>query len=134
MHRRDQLRAEEVLQKKLFGYPNVEMCWDQVCTKIGGQDQVEKIRLRNVKTGEEQEIWVEGVFVAVGIQPNSEAWQGLLELDENGYICAGEDGRTSVPGIFAAGDVRTKRLRQIVTAVADGANAVTSVQEYLNRG
>ena len=134
VHRRDQLRAEEVLQKKLFGYPNVEMCWDQVCTKIGGQDQVEKIRLRNVKTGEEQEIWVDGVFVAVGIQPNSEAWQGLLELDENGYICAGEDGRTSVPGIFAAGDVRTKRLRQIVTAVADGANAVTSVQEYLNRG
>ena len=72
------------------------------------------------------------MFIAVGITPNSEAYRGLVEMDGGGYLVAGEDGKTSVPGIFAAGDVRTKQLRQIVTAVADGANCVTSVERYLN--
>ena len=129
VHRRDQLRAEEILQKKLSQFSNVEMCWNQVCEKIKGQDQVEKVCLRNTKTGEEREIAVDGVFIAVGIHPNSEAFQGVLDMDESGYIRAGEDGCTNIPGIFAAGDVRTKKLRQIVTAVSDGANAVSSVQE-----
>ena len=133
VHRRDQLRAEEILQKKLSQFSNVEMCWNQVCEKIEGQDQVEKVCLRNTKTGEEREIAVDGVFIAVGIHPNSEAVQGVLDMDESGYIRAGEDGCTNIPGIFAAGDVRTKKLRQIVTAVSDGANAVSSVQEYLSR-
>ena len=133
VHRRDQLRAEEILQKKLSQFSNVEMCWNQVCEKIEGQDQVEKVCLRNTKTGEEREIAVDGVFIAVGIHPNSEAFQGVLDMDESGYIRAGEDGCTNIPGIFAAGDVRTKKLRQIVTAVSDGANAVSSVQEYLSR-
>ena len=133
VHRRDQLRAEEILQKKLSQFSNVEMCWNQVCEKIEGQDQVEKVCLRNTKTGEEREISVDGVFIAVGIHPNSEAFQGVLDMDESGYIRAGEDGCTNIPGIFAAGDVRTKKLRQIVTAVSDGANAVSSVQEYLSR-
>lgn len=133
VHRRDQLRAEEILQKKLSKFSNVEMCWNQVCEKIEGQDQVEKVCLRNTKTGEEREIAVDGVFIAVGIHPNSEAFQGVLDMDESGYIRAGEDGCTNIPGIFAAGDVRTKKLRQIVTAVSDGANAVSSVQEYLSR-
>ena len=133
VHRRDQLRAEEILQKKLSQFSNVEMCWNQVCEKIEGQDQVEKVCLRNTKTGEEREIAVDGVFIAVGIHPNSEAFQGVLDMDESGYIRAGEDGCTNIPGIFAAGDVRTKKLRQIVTAVSDGANAVSSVQDYLSR-
>lgn len=133
VHRRDQLRAEEILQKKLSQFSNVEMCWNQVCEKIEGQDQVEKVCLRNTKTGEEREIAVDGVFIAVGIHPNSEAFQGVLDMDESGYIRAGEDGCTNIPGIFAAGDVRTKKLRQIVTAVSDGANAVSSDQEYLSR-
>ena len=78
-----------------------------------------------------QEKEIDGIFIAVGIHPNTAFVEGLLEMDEKGYIKAGEDGKTSVDGIFAAGDVRTKKLRQIITAVSDGANAVTSVQEYL---
>ncbi len=132
VHRRDRLRAEEILQKKLFEFSNVEFCWDQVCEKIEGQEQVDAVCLRNVKTQENRKIPVDGVFIAVGIHPNSEFCQGLLKMDENGYILAGEDGCTNVPGIFAAGDVRSKKLRQIVTAVSDGANAISSVQEYLN--
>ena len=77
---------------------------------------------------------MDGVFIAVGISPNSEAFKDSVDMDQGGYILAGEDGKTSVPGIFAAGDVRTKGLRQIVTAVADGANCVTSVERYLNEG
>lgn len=133
IHRRDQLRAEEILRRKLSEFSNVEMCWEQVCEKIEGEDQVERILLKNVKTGEYREISVDGVFIAVGIHPNSEFCQGILDMDESGYILAEEDGYTNVPGIFAAGDVRSKKLRQIVTAVSDGANAVSSVQEYLSR-
>ena len=89
-------------------------------------------RILNKKTGEKNDLAVDGVFVAVGITPNSEIFRGSVEMDPAGYIAAGEDGRTNVPGIFAAGDVRTKALRQIVTAVADGANCVASVEAYLN--
>ena len=87
--------------------------------------------VHNVKTDEGKTIAVDGVFIAVGILPNTEKFKGLVDLDESGYIIAGEDGVTSTPGIFAAGDIRTKNLRQVVTAVADGANAVASVQRYL---
>ena len=125
VHRRDQLRADDILQKRLFQFPNVVFCWNQVCEEIQGEEQVEAILLKNVK--------VDGVFVAVGIHPNSEPYQGLVNMDEGGYIVAGEDGKTNMPGIFAAGDVRTKKLRQIITAASDGANAVSSVQDYLSR-
>lgn len=131
VHRRDELRADKVLQDKLFKCANVEMVWDSVPTVIEGTDKVEDIKVHNVKTDEGKTIAVDGVFIAVGILPNTEKFKGLVDLDESGYIIAGEDGVTSTPGIFAAGDIRTKNLRQVVTAVADGANAVASVQHYL---
>ena len=133
VHRRDQLRADDILQKKLFQFPNVVFCWNQVCEEIQGEEQVEAVLLKNVKDGSSQRVKVDGVFVAVGIHPNSEPYQGLVDMDEGGYIVAGEDGKTNVPGIFVAGDVRTKKLRQIITAASDGANAVSSVQDYLSR-
>lgn len=131
VHRRDELRADKVLQDKLFKCANVEMVWDSVPTVIEGSDKVEDIKVRNVKTDEEKAIAVDGVFIAVGILPNTEKFKGLVDLDESGYIIAGEDCVTSTPGIFAAGDIRTKNLRQVVTAVADGANAVISAEKIL---
>ena len=106
------------------------MIWDSVVEEIEGGETVSGVVLKNKKTGETVKKAVDGVFIAVGITPNTYSFSHPLEMDAGGYIKAGEDCRTSVPGIFAAGDVRTKKLRQIVTAVADGANAVTSVQEY----
>lgn len=134
IHRRDQFRGAAILQKKLMELDNVEILWDSVVESIEGNGQVEQIRLKNKKTGEASAIEAEGIFIAVGILPNTEAFQGLAELDESGYIKAGEDGRTSLPGVFAAGDIRTKPLRQIITAAADGAAAVSSVQSYLLTG
>lgn len=131
VHRRDELRADKVLQDKLFKCANVEMVWNSVPTVIEGTDKVEALKVHDVKTDEEKAIAVDGVFIAVGILPNTEKFKGLVELNESGYIIADEDGVTSAPGIFAAGDIRTKNLRQVVTAVADGANAVTSAQRYL---
>ena len=131
IHRRDELRAARSLQEALFKLPNVEILWDTTVDEIGGGEQVEYLKLNHVKSGEKSEIKVDGVFVAVGIIPNSKAFEGFVEMDEKGYIKAGEDGCTSVAGVFAAGDVRTKQLRQIITAAADGANAVTSAERYL---
>lgn len=131
IHRRDSLRAAKSLQEKLTVLPNVEMIWDSVVERILGTGQTEGLVLRNVKSGEEKELAVQGVFVAVGIRPNSGDICKEAAKDEKGYYIAGEDCATSVPGIFAAGDIRTKQLRQIVTATADGANAVAGVQNYL---
>lgn len=131
IHRRDELRAARILQEALFKLPNVEILWDTVVEQIHGEEQVEGIRIKNKKTGEEDSLCLSGIFVAVGIIPDTKAFETLVKMDEKGYITAGEDGITSAAGIFAAGDVRKKTLRQIITAAADGANAVTSVQEYL---
>ena len=131
IHRRDELRAAKSLQEKLFACENTELLWDSVVTQIEGEDQVEGVRIRNVKTGEETSVTVQGVFIAVGTRPNSADICQEADRDGTGYFIAGEDCATSVPGIFAAGDIRTKRLRQIVTAVADGANAIGAVQRYL---
>ena len=130
IHRRDELRAAKSLQESLFSQENVEILWDTVADSIEGEGSVERLKITNVKTGEKSELALQGIFIAVGISPESRAFEGLVEMD-HGYIKAGEDGVTSVPGIFAAGDVRTKPLRQIVTAAADGANAVTSAERYL---
>lgn len=132
VHRRDQLRGAEILQKKLQALPNVELILDSVVQEIEGGEQVEKVILKNVKTGAESQILTEGVFIAVGIHPNTEVFAHLAKRDANGYFIAGETCETTTPGIFAAGDLRTKELRQIITAVADGANAVNSVQKYLS--
>lgn len=132
IHRRDELRAAAVLQEQLKKCENVDFLWDSEVLDIQGEDHVDCIRIHNKKTGEEKIIDVDGVFIAVGTIPNTSTITELLQLDKNGYIPASEDGKTEIPGIFAAGDIRTKQLRQIVTAVADGANVITSVQSYLN--
>jgi len=132
IHRRDELRGAKSLQKKLMEMENVEIIWDTVADSINGENKVESLSLTNKKTGEKREISVDGVFIAVGITPNTDGFEDFLELDAGKYIVAGEDGKTSRPGIFAAGDVRTKKLRQIITAVADGAVCVSSAEQYLN--
>lgn len=131
IHRRDELRAAGILQERLMELENVEILWDTVVDEIQGENKVESLLLTQKKTGEKKEFAVDGVFIAVGITPNSELVKGKLDLDEQGYIAAGEDGKTSEEGVYAAGDVRTKQLRQILTAASDGANCVTSVQNYL---
>ena len=108
------------------------MLWSRTLTSISGENgQVSSILTASTKGEGDREVAVSGVFMAVGIQPTNSLVEGQLELDRGGYILAGEDGRTSEPGVFAAGDLRAKQLRQIITACADGANCVTSVQDYL---
>ncbi len=131
IHRRDELRGAKSLQERVFKQDNIEILWDTVVEEILGNGQVESLKITNKKTGQQSDLSVQGIFIAVGIVPNSQSFEGLVEM-EKGYIKAGEDTKTSAAGIFAAGDVRTKPLRQIVTAAADGANAVTSVERYLS--
>ena len=130
-HRRDELRAARILQERLLSLPNVEMVWNSNLRKISGGTKVESATVVNKLDQSERTIPVSGVFIAVGIQPRSEFAKNHVAMDEKGYIIADETGATSIPGVFAAGDVRTKQLRQVVTAVADGANAVTSAEKYL---
>lgn len=131
VHRRDKLRGAKRLQERLQALENVEFVWNSETAAVEGNGQVEALRLRQTQTGEEKRLDVDGVFIAVGIAPESELYAGQLELDEQGYIRADESGQTSVPGVFAAGDVRTKALRQILTAASDGANCVASAERYL---
>ncbi len=131
IHRRNELRATKILQDELFALPNVEVIWDSVVKEIKGQDTVTGLNIENVKDHSQSDITIDGIFVAIGIHPSTDLFLNVVECDEQGYVIAGEDGATSAPGIFVAGDSRKKRLRQIVTAVADGANAVTSVQDFM---
>lgn len=131
VHRRDALRATKVLQEALFALPNVEMVWDSAVGEIKGEAQVESVVIENLKDGSRREIETDGVFIAIGLDPVTAAVKDTVALNEQGYIVAGEDTKTNVAGIFAAGDVRTTPLRQIITAMADGAVAVSQVQNYL---
>lgn len=126
IHRRDELRAAKVLQDAMFKTDNIEVIWNTTVESINGDDNVQSVTLKNKISGEISNLWLDGVFVAVGINPASEKFIPEVAADENGYIIAGEDCRTNVPYVYAAGDVRKKNLRQIITAAADGANAVTS--------
>ncbi len=130
VHRRDELRGAKILQDKLMALPNVEILYSHVVKRIQGEDGVEALVLENLKTGGESTLSVSGCFVAVGIRPDTELVRGLVSCDGEGYVLAGEDGVTDRPGIFVAGDIRKKPLRQIVTAVADGANAAVSADKY----
>lgn len=130
LHRRDELRGAMVLQEELKALPNVEILYSHVVEEIVGQDAVEHIRVKNLKSDEVFELPVAGVFVAVGIRPGTELVRNMVECDEGGYVIAGEDCATDVPGLYVAGDVRKKPIRQIITAVADGANAAVSVGNY----
>lgn len=131
IHRRDNFRAAKSLTERLMELENVEIIWDTVVEEIKGEEMVSSILIENKKTGQKEEKKVDGVFIAVGIEPNSAEFKNFVEQDESGYIKSDETGKTDKAGIFAAGDVRTKMLRQIVTAVSDGANAVTSAEKYL---
>lgn len=131
IHRRDEFRATKTLVSTLQSMENVEIVWNSVVEKIIGKDVVEKIKIQNVVTNEEKELPVEGIFVAVGTEPISSIYNGMLEMDSKGYIVAEEDCKTNVDGIFVAGDIRTKPLRQVITAVSDGANSITAVERYL---
>ena len=133
IHRRDKLRAGAVLEEQLKKLTNVEIVWNHIPLEILGNGAVEELLIKNVRTEEEQKLRVDGVFVAIGTMPSTELAKGLVEMDEQGYIIAGETGETGLPGFFVAGDIRTKQLRQIVTAVADGANAVTTAWNYIER-
>ena len=130
IHRRDTLRAAKSLQKKLLSLPNVEVVWDSEVKKIDGEEMVENISVYNNKTAKTSQLEVNGIFIAVGIIPNTELLKGMVDMDEKGYVLADETGKTSAPGIFVAGDVRRKPMRQIITAVADGANVINAIQNY----
>lgn len=132
IHRRDEFRGARILQERVMETENIELVLNSRVTEIRGDGKVESVLVHDNIEETEREICVQGVFIAVGIEPNTLAVNGIAKQDEQGYIIAGEDTRTSVPGIFAAGDVRTKKLRQVVTAAADGANAVASVERYLS--
>ena len=131
VHRRDTFRAAKTLVTRLTETENVELVYDSVVKEIKGKFKVEGLLLENKKTKEEREVAVDGVFIAVGMLPETKVYEGLVELDAAGYIVADETGVTSDPAVFAAGDIRTKALRQVVTAASDGANAVQSVERYL---
>lgn len=133
IHRRDALRAVKSLQEQLFAKENVEIIWNSEVTEICGTNAVEKIMVCNKKKQQTSELEVGGVFIAVGVVPNTEMFRGLVELDEQGYVKADEDCVTSRRGIYAAGDIRLKPMRQIITAVADGANAIYAVQREIEK-
>lgn len=131
IHRRNEFRGAKILQQQLLSLPNVEVIWDTVVDEIKGSNKVESIMLHNVKTGDRKEQEVQGIFIAVGNRPDTEIVADLVKRDEKGYIIAEETGVTSEEGIYVAGDVRTKALRQVVTAASDGANAVFALEKYL---
>lgn len=131
VHRRDALRADAALARRIAASPNIEMVWNSVVTGFEGAKALERAHIRDVKTGAESVLEVSGAFIAVGQTPQSELVRGQLELDGAGFIVAGEDTLTSIPGVFAAGDIRAKALRQVITAAADGAVAASMAGKYL---
>jgi thioredoxin reductase (NADPH) len=131
IHRRDQLRAGKVLQERAFAHPKLEFIWNTVVEEVLGDRLLEGLELRNVKTGQEANLKVDGVFVAVGLMPNSQCFRSTLEVDDVGYIIVDDSMSTSAPGIFAAGDIRRDSARQIAAAVGDGATAAMSAFRYL---
>lgn len=131
IHRRDSLRATKIYHEPLMKAENVEFIWDSTVTDYSVGERIDGVLLKNLKTGEESSLELDGVFVSIGRKPATSLFRDSLILDEGGYIVADESTKTNVPGVFAAGDVRTKELRQVVTAVADGAVAAHEAEIYL---
>ena len=134
VHRRDTLRATKVYHQPLMQAANIEFCWNSTVTELLHEEKLTGVKLKNVNTGVETTVPCDGVFISVGRKPATELAAGQLELDRSGYIIADETTKTSLPGVYSVGDVRTKPLRQVVTAVADGATAVHMAEEYLAGG
>lgn len=133
IHRRDELRGAMILQEELKALSNVEILYSHTVEEIRGEDSVENLLIKDVKTEQTRLLPVSGVFIAVGIHPYSELVRSLADCDEGGYVLAGEDCASSCAGIYVAGDIRKKPLRQIVTAVADGANAAVAAADFIRR-
>ena len=138
IHRRDELRAAKSIQEKAFANPKIEFFWDSVVEELGGDDILQWMKVKNVKTGEvrtveaDEEDGMFGVFGFIGTVPNSKLFEGILDMDERGYIRTDEDMHTNIPNVYAVGDVRIKSLRQVVTAAADGAIAAVQVERSLS--
>ena len=133
IHRRDRLRAPQIQQETLERAGNVEFIWDSQVKELRSEERLMGLVVENKNTLERRELSCAGVFIAVGQVPETGLYRGQVELDQSGYVMAGEDCRTNIPGVFAAGDLRAKPLRQIVTAAADGAVAASAAQEYLDK-
>ncbi|RLB70863.1 MAG: thioredoxin-disulfide reductase [Deltaproteobacteria bacterium] len=133
IHRRDQLRAEKIVQEKAFANPKIEFVWSHIPLEIVGEKEVEGVRVKDLKNEEERILPVAGVFIYVGMKADSDIIKDLVEVDAQGYIKAAEDTATSCPGLFAAGDVRQKPLRQVATAIADGATAAIMAEKYIDQ-
>jgi len=131
IHRRDSLRAEKIYEKALREAENIEFLWNSTVSELLHEGRLNGIRVADVQTGREREIPIDGLFISVGRKPATDLVKGQLDLDEAGYIVADESTRASIPGVFAVGDVRTKALRQVVTAVADGAVAAHFADQYI---
>lgn len=134
IHRRDSLRATKVYHDPLKKAENVEFRWNSKVTELLHDAKLTGVKIQNVHTGQEEEIAVDGLFISIGRQPATELFAGQLTLDEGGYIIAGESTQTEIPGVYAVGDVRTKQVRQIITAAADGASAAHHIEHYLLEG
>ncbi len=131
IHRKDELRASAALRDEAMADPKIKFNWSSVVTEVLGNGKVEGVKVKNLKTGEETKLEVDGVFVAIGYEPNTKVFEGNLELEPNGYIKVRNDTETSVPGVFAAGDVRDYKYRQAVTAAADGCKAVLDADRFI---
>lgn len=131
IHRRDELRAQQILQDRAFNNPKIEFIWDSVVESIEGDASVESVKIRNVKSNEESELPINGVFVYIGLIPNTDSVKHLDITDDEGWIITNDQMETTVPGLFAVGDVRQKHLRQIVTAASDGAIAGQAAFDYV---
>ena len=137
IHRRDELRAAKSIQEKAFANPKISFLWDTVVTKVDGDELLSSMTVKNVKTGEETVIEADeddglfGLFGFIGYNPNSQLFDGMIEM-QNGYIVTDADMHTNIPGVFAAGDIRVKSLRQVVTAAADGAIAAMQAEHYIS--
>lgn len=131
IHRRDQLRATKILQERAFNNDKIKFIWDSVVDEIKGKDAVEEVVVKNVKTGELSSVFVDGAFVAIGYTPKTDFVKELVKLNNQGYIITDDHMKTGIPGLFAAGDIRQKSLRQVVTAVADGAIAAVEAGRFI---
>ena len=132
VHRRNALRADKIYHQALMQTANVTFCWDSIVTELLHDKVLTGLRLQNIHTNQESILPCDGIFISVGRKPATDLVQGQLELDSNGYVTADETTRTSLPGVYAVGDIRTKPLRQVITAAADGATAVHMAEEYLS--
>jgi thioredoxin reductase (NADPH) len=133
IHRRRQLRASRILQEKAFSEPKIEFLWDTVAEEIEGENSVRRIKFRQVKTGKKSSLEIAGVFISVGLKPNTDYLKGVLPLDDSGYVITNNTMETEIPGIFAAGDIRRNSARQAITAAGDGATAAFYAQKFLTQ-